>query len=227
MSSAASSESPAAVAVRGLRIAHDGRTLLNELTLTLAAGERCSIQGPSGCGKTSFLRVLAGLDDADAGEVHLAGREANRAGRSVLPPWERGVQMVFQDLGLWPTRSVRRNVEDALRAAGRDDPKGRAERTLQALGLAELMERGVAKLSGGEARRLAFARALALEPQVLLLDEPFTSLDPDSRAQGFALLEEVLDATAATVLLVTHDPEEAARLGGTRMHLQNGVLTCV
>lgn len=224
MSSPASSESPAAVAVRGLRVAHDGRTLLDDLTLNLAPGERCSIQGSSGCGKTSFLRVIAGLDDADAGAIHLAGREANRDGRAVLPPWERGVQMVFQDLGLWPTRSVRRNVEDALRSAGRDDPRGRAERTLQALGLGDLMERGVGKLSGGEARRLAFARALALEPRVLLLDEPFTSLDPDSRAQGFALLEEVLAATSATVLLVTHDPEEAARLGGRMLRIDGGRL---
>lgn len=211
-----------AVSVRGLRVSRGGRALLEDAALELADGERVSIQGRSGCGKTTLLRVLAGLELPDAGEVYLGGRLATAGKRLHLQPWERGVQMVFQDLGLWPTRSVLSNVADAVQAAGLDDPQGRARRTLDALDIGGLAGRRVAALSGGEARRLAFARALALEPRLLLLDEPFTSLDPESRQQGFALLEQVLDSTAATVVLVTHDPEEAARLGGRALRLDGG-----
>ncbi|MDP7062039.1 MAG: ATP-binding cassette domain-containing protein, partial [Planctomycetota bacterium] len=136
------------------------------------------------------------------------------------------VQLVFQDLGLWPTRTVLQNVTDARKAAGLGDVQKVAEETLAALDLQDLMDRKPTKLSGGEARRLAFARALALEPKLLLLDEPFASLDPDARHSGFDLLEQVLARSSAAVLLVTHDPEEAARLNGKRMSLSEGVLQC-
>ena len=215
---------PAALQIDGLKVARSGRVLLDELALRIPAGGRISIQGPSGCGKTTLLRIVSGLDTPDAGEVRLAGRLATQGKRLLLRPWERGVQMVFQDLGLWPTRKVLANVEDAVRAAGLDAPRERARRTLASLGLEALAERRVTHLSGGEARRLAFARALALEPALLLLDEPFTSLDPDARRRGFALLEEVAASTAAALVLVTHDPEEAARLGGEQLRLEGGRL---
>ncbi len=218
--------SEAALHLRDLHKSYDGRSLLQGLELRLDSGQRVAVSGASGAGKTTLLRVIAGLEDADAGALEIAGRAAMQGGRQLLPPWRRGVQVVFQDLGLWPTRSVFDNVHDALRAQGvaRTEAQQRCQRVLEALGLNGLEKRKPAHLSGGEGRRLALARALAVEPAVLLLDEPFTSLDPDSRADGFALLDQVLDSTRAAVVLVTHDPVEAGLLGGDALQLRDGGL---
>jgi ABC-type sulfate/molybdate transport systems ATPase subunit len=210
----------------GLGKRFGAREVLREVGLDLSAGERLTVAGRSGEGKSTLLRILAGLETADAGRVHLGGRLASDGRRHLLPPWERGVQLVFQDLGLWPTRSVRRHLLDPLRAQGmaRADAARRADTLLERLGLGPLARRRPGRLSGGEARRLAFARALALEPRLLLLDEPFASLDPVARAEGFALLEEVLSATDAAVVLVSHDPAEARALGGKVAFLAGGRL---
>ncbi|MCP4093716.1 MAG: ATP-binding cassette domain-containing protein [Planctomycetes bacterium] len=202
------------------------RKVLDKISFELEAGQRVSIQGPSGTGKTTLLRIIAGLDLPDSGKVVLNGQDATVDCKSLLQPWQRNVQLVFQDLGLWPTRTVLQNVTDARKAAGLPNVQQVAVETLTALGLQNLIKRKPAKLSGGEARRLAFARALALEPKLLLLDEPFASLDPQARHSGFDLLEQVLERSSAAVLLVTHDPEEAARLNGTQMNLSDGVLQC-
>ncbi|MCP4771674.1 MAG: ATP-binding cassette domain-containing protein [Planctomycetes bacterium] len=202
------------------------RKVLDKVSFELEAGQRVSIQGPSGTGKTTLLRIIAGLDLPDSGKVVLNGQDATVDCKSLLQPWQRNVQLVFQDLGLWPTRTVLQNVTDARKAAGLPNVQQVAVETLTALGLQNLIKRKPAKLSGGEARRLAFARALALEPKLLLLDEPFASLDPQARHSGFDLLEQVLERSSAAVLLVTHDPEEAARLNGTQMNLSDGVLQC-
>jgi len=202
------------------------KRVLDGLDLQLTAGARIALRGPSGAGKTTLLRILAGLESADSGTVHLDEQLATDGKRICLAPWKRGVQMVFQDLGLWPTRTVLKNVSDALRAAGRsrDLAESSARTMLDRLGILDLAERKPSTLSGGEARRLAFARALALEPKVLLLDEPFASLDPAARQQSQELLQEILTHTQATVILVTHDADEAKMLGGQIMHLENGKL---
>jgi ABC-type Fe3+/spermidine/putrescine transport system ATPase subunit len=212
------------LAVEGLRLSRGGRTLFDGLELALRRGERLSLCGPSGCGKTTLLRTIAGLERPDAGRIWCRGLLATDGARLTLPPWRRGLQMVFQDLGLWPMRSVRQNVLDAARAAGRSDAAAAADAHLARLGLTALAARKPGSLSGGEARRLALARALVALPHALLLDEPFASLDPDARREGFALLDEVLARTDAAVLLVTHDPSEAERLGGRRLALRDGRL---
>ena len=195
--------------------------MLDGIQFELAAGERLSIAGRSGRGKSTLLRLIAGLQDADAGEIQIAGRSAMQGGKQQLAPWDRELQLVFQDLGLWPTRTVQQHLLDALRAQGlRGGPaKQRATEVLQALDLSELAARRPGRLSGGEARRVALARALACQPKLLLLDEPFASLDAESRDDGFRFLESVLELSRAAVILVTHDPEEAARLGGTHVQL--------
>ena len=182
--------------------------------------------GRSGAGKTTLLRLLAGLDAPEDGRILLDGEEASLPGRIRIPPWERGLQMVFQDLGLWPGRSVRAHVEIPLRAAGleRGEARRRAAEILERLGLGSRAGERVGRLSGGEARRVAFARALAPGPRLLLLDEPFASLDPVARAHGLELLEEVLASTRAAVLLVTHEPEEARALAGGCAVLRDGRL---
>ena len=198
------------------------RRVLDGCSLSLAPGARLTLSGPSGCGKTTLLRVLAGLDLPQGGRVHCAGELATDGRRQLLPPWRRGVQMVFQDLGLWPARTVRQNVLDAARASGQSNPQSAADGLLDRLGLASAAARKPGSLSGGEARRLALARALVTRPRVLLLDEPFTSLDPSAREAGFTILDQILHETDAAVLLVTHDAWEAERLGGARARLLNG-----
>jgi iron(III) transport system ATP-binding protein len=210
------------LAAAELRLCRGTRQLLDGASLALAPRARAALSGPSGCGKTTLLRILAGLERPDTGRVTCHGAPATVGSRLLLPPWKRGVQMVFQDLGLWPARSVLQNVEDVARAAGRGDARAASVALLERLGIGALADRKPGTLSGGEARRLALARALVARPAVLLLDEPFASLDPDARRAGFALLEEVLRETAAAVLLVTHDPWEAERLGGAHWFLRDG-----
>lgn len=207
---------------RGLSLAFQGRPILDDLCFQLEEGERCAVRGHSGCGKSTLLRCLAGLERPDRGQIFLDGELASDGPRMLTPPWKRGLQMVFQDLGLWPTRTVLQNVVDARKAVGLPDARQVAEDLLLFLGLQDQLQRKPGRLSGGEARRLAFARALATEPRLLLLDEPFTSLDPESRARGFDLLEKILDRTSAAVLLVTHDGEEADRLGGRKVQFRDG-----
>lgn len=218
--------SPPLLDVHGLCKSFADKVILKDCAFQLDAGERLSIQGPSGCGKSTLLRLIAGLETADAGTIQIGEQAATDGNRIALAPWQRGVQMVFQDLGLWPTRKVLQHVVDVRKAAKLEDPKGVGTKILQELGLGTHLNARPGTLSGGEARRLAFARVMALEPQLILLDEAFSSLDPDSRDQGFAVLEQVLEATGAAVILVTHDPLEAERLGGRAARMQDGGLAC-
>lgn len=212
--------------VSSLQKSFGEQKILHDLQLQLEVGQRMSIQGPSGCGKSTFLRLLAGLEAPDDGTIFLSGKAANQKQRILLQPWERGIQMVFQDLGLWPTRSVLQHVIDVRKASGLANPKLEGEKVLQQLGLGNHLSRRPGKLSGGEARRLAFARVMALEPKLILLDEAFSSLDHDNRNQGFDVLEQVLESTGAAVIMVTHDPVEAERLGGTAYCMMEGKLAC-
>ncbi len=214
------------LSTQNLAKSYRGQAVLEKLELQIEAQQRYSIQGPSGCGKSTLLRLLAGLESPDAGTIQLEGQVASTAGKILLPPWRRKTQMVFQDLGLWPTRTVLQHVVDMRKAGQLPNPKAEGQKILAQLGLDGLEKRRPAHLSGGEARRLAFARVMAMEPKLILLDEAFSSLDAENREQGFQLLEQVIANTQAAVLLVTHDPLEAERLGGTCLHMQNGGLHC-
>ncbi|MFQ5749597.1 MAG: ATP-binding cassette domain-containing protein [Planctomycetota bacterium] len=212
--------------LRGLRRGFGARKVLEEADLALEAGARLTVAGVSGSGKTTLLRLIAGLDPPEAGEILLEGETASRPGRIVLPPWKRGVQMVFQNGALWPTRTVLAHLLDVQRAQGwRGDLAGNARAVLDRLGLGELAARRPATLSGGERRRLALGRALVLQPRLLLLDEPFASLDPVARESGLAFLEDVLAESRAAVILVTHEPSEARSLGGEVVFLAAGRLS--
>ncbi len=180
--------------------------------------------GPSGAGKTMTLRLVAGLERPDAGEIVLDGRTlVSRERRVWVPPRERRCGFVFQDLALFPHLDVRANLLFGARADG-DGTRERLDRLLERFRIGHLARRFPAELSGGEAQRVALARALMADPAVLLLDEPFSSLDAETRR---AVQDEVVEAHGTwriPFVFVTHDREEAERLGDRMIFLRAGRL---
>jgi iron(III) transport system ATP-binding protein len=180
------------------------------LSLGVEAGCILALLGPSGCGKTTTLRLIAGFEVPDEGEIEIAGRIMADGARGLsVPPEQRGVGVVFQDYALFPHLTVAENVAFGLQAMARRARAGRARSVLDLVGLADFGDRYPHELSGGQQQRVAVARALAPEPALMLLDEPFSNLDADLRAQMRDEVEKVLRATGTTAIFVTHDQEEA------------------
>ncbi|MEU7604920.1 ABC transporter ATP-binding protein [Streptomyces sp. NPDC040724] len=182
--------------------------VLRGLDLTVPAGTLAALLGPSGCGKTTLLRVIAGFLRADAGTVTVGGRTL--AGPGVhLPPERRRIGIVPQEGALFPHLSVAHNVAFGLTGLDRAGRRSRTEEMLELVGLGGYGDRMPHELSGGQQQRIALARALAPEPALVLLDEPFNALDSALRAGVRADVRAALRATGATALLVTHDQQEA------------------
>ncbi len=175
--------------------------------LAVDRGEVLAVVGPSGCGKTTLLRLVAGFEKPDSGTIELEGRAV--AGSVWIPPERRRVGMVFQDYALFPHLTAAENVAFGLPRRGRS---GRLREVLALVGLEAESERYPHELSGGQQQRVALARALAPQPSVLLLDEPWSNIDPLLRASMREELAEILRASGASVVLVTHDREEAFSL---------------
>ena len=194
------------VRLEGLSRRYGPVVALDHLDLTLQPGELVALLGPSGCGKTTTLRLLAGLEDTDTGSVTVGGKDITR-----LPASKRDMGMVFQAYSLFPHMTVRQNVAFGLRlrrvaAAQRDK---RALDMLDLVGLSAQADRYPNQISGGQQQRVALARALAIEPQVLLLDEPLSALDAKVRAQLRDQIRKIQLEVGITTLFVTHDQEEA------------------
>ena len=195
-----------AVTLSDLRRSYGTIHALDGLTLDIAPGEFVALLGPSGCGKTTALRVLAGLEDADSGRVEVAGKDI-----TAVPTSERDMGMVFQAYSLFPHMTARQNVEFGLRL--RHIPSARrrtrASEMLDLVELSDHADRYAHQLSGGQQQRVALARALAIEPQVLLLDEPLSALDAKVRVQLRDEIRRIQLEVGTTTLFVTHDQEEA------------------
>jgi ABC-type Fe3+/spermidine/putrescine transport system ATPase subunit len=180
---------------------------VDNVSLEIEKGALFSLLGPSGCGKTTTLRLVAGFEEPTAGEIRLNGRIINS-----LRPYERNVSTVFQNYALFPHLSVRGNVEFGLRRKGVEDLDRRVREVLDLVQLAGKESRKPSEISGGEKQRVALARSLVLSPDVLLLDEPLSALDPNLRKQVRAELKSVQRRVGVTFLFVTHDREEALSL---------------
>ena len=200
-----------------------GDFTLGPLSLSLAPGDYLVLLGPSGSGKSTLLSLVAGFLRPGAGRVLLDGREVSSAAR-VVPPRRRRIGMVFQDLGLWPHLTVERHLEFVLRANGFRGAE-RRRRVAAALDLLELRALASAKpdaLSGGEAQRLAIGRALVAEPEVLLLDEPLGALDRRLRERLVDAVDDIVRERRLTTVWVTHEFDEARRLGTRVVVLDRG-----
>jgi spermidine/putrescine transport system ATP-binding protein len=177
---------------------------VDDISLQVERGEFYSLLGPSGCGKTTTLRMIGGFEQPGAGDVLLNGSIVNE-----LKPWQRDVSTVFQSYALFPHLTALGNVEFGLRERKIADRETRAMRALDLVKLAGKRDRTPAQLSGGEKQRVALARSLVLEPQLLLLDEPLAALDPKLRKEMRTELKAMQRKTGITFLFVTHDQEEA------------------
>ncbi|GAA6732563.1 MULTISPECIES: ABC transporter ATP-binding protein [Thermus] len=189
------------LALKGIRKRFGEHEVLKGIDLAVYPGEILALLGPSGCGKTTLLRVIAGLESPDGGRVVLEGQDITH-----LPPERRGIGFVFQDYALFPHLTALGNVAFGLKGK---DRLLRAQKALERVGMTLFQHRKPQELSGGQQQRVALARALAPGPKLVLLDEPFSSLDASLRAATREEVRKVLKETGTTALLVTHDQEEA------------------
>jgi iron(III) transport system ATP-binding protein len=202
-----------------------GRPLLADLCFEVERGGRLAVVGPSGSGKTTLLRILAGLEAPEAGEVRIAGVLASAAGEVLVPPHERGVGFAFQQPLLWPHLRVGANVAFGVHGVARAEARSRVAELLERCGLAGCASRFPDELSGGEAARVALARALAPRPALLLLDEPFASVEADLRDRLAGVVRDQQAATGATLVYATHDDGVLRLLEGKRLDLAPGART--
>lgn len=198
-------------------------TVLSDLALSVSRAEVVALLGPSGCGKTTLLRILAGLERPDAGEVRLAG-ELVAGPRVHVPPEKRNIGLVFQDFALFPHLKVGANVAFGLAHLPRPERASVAAEALARLDCADLADRYPHELSGGQQQRVALARALAPRPRVLLMDEPFSNLDASLRRRLRVELRKTLTAIGIATVFVTHDQDEALSLADRVAVLDRGVI---
>ncbi len=216
------SPAPVHLAVTDLRKSYRSETVLRGVSLDVAEGETLAVLGRSGGGKTTLLKIIAGLESADAGRVVLGGKNLDG-----VPPQKRGAVYLYQEPLLFPHLDVFENVAFGLRIrkGARADVESRVRKMLDELGIAEHAAKKPEQLSGGQQGRVAFGRAIIVEPSVLLLDEPFGKLDVETRAQMQTLFQRIVHANRITSLFVTHDLKEALVVGDRIGHLKDGVLT--
>ena len=208
----------AEIVIKNIAKSFGSFTALHSIDLTIADQEFMVLLGASGCGKTTLLRIIAGLETPTQGEVWIGGRRVDH-----LPPRERGIAMVFQNYAVFPHLTVFENIAFGLRMKKlpQAEINQRVERTAELMHIEQLLKRYSGQLSGGQRQRVAVARALAMEPDVILMDEPLSNLDALLRLEMRAELKGVLAASKTTTIYVTHDQVEAMSLAD-RISVMNG-----
>ncbi len=201
-----------------------GQFSLQDVSLLIPKGEYSVLMGRTGLGKTTLLEAICGLRSIRSGKIFIDETDVTD-----WAPADRAVGYVPQDLALFPNMNVRAHLEFALRLrkATRAAINGRVRELAEVLGIAQLMDRGIHKLSGGESQRVALGRAISFRPAVLLLDEPLSALDETTRNQMHTLLRDITRTTGVTTLHITHSEEEALALADRRFRLEDGrVIIC-
>ncbi|MBX3093311.1 MAG: ABC transporter ATP-binding protein [Cryobacterium sp.] len=203
------------IKIEDLTIAYGDAVAVKELNLTIDDGEFLVLLGPSGCGKTTTMRCIGGLEQAASGRITVGGRVVADASRGLhVPANKRNIGMVFQSYAIWPHMTVEQNVGYSLkiRRVPKDELRRRVGETLDLVGLSGLGSRGASKLSGGQMQRVALARSLVMQPNVLLLDEPLSNLDAKLRDHLRLELKAIQREAGVTSIFVTHDQREALAL---------------
>ena len=194
---------------------------VDNVSLEIPDHAHIALLGPSGSGKTTLLRLIAGLEKADNGTISMGGRVVS-SGETFIPPSERRIGFVFQSPALWPQKTVAGNILFALGAFPEDVQQHRLAALLDRMGITPLRDRYPDQISGGEARRVALARALAPRPETLLFDEPLTNLDRPRREDLLRLIAESVRMDGSTMIYVTHDESEAAAVADTIIRFETG-----
>ncbi|MBX7098016.1 MAG: ABC transporter ATP-binding protein [Myxococcaceae bacterium] len=208
-----------AVHVHGVSKSFGGRAVLQGIELEVASGTLVTLLGPSGCGKTTLLRIVAGFEHADRGAVRFGGVDVAK-----VPTWERGIGFVFQNYALWPHLTVGENVAYGLRLQKRPGVEKAVQEALARVGLAGREDAQPGTLSGGQQQRVSLARALALNPRVLLLDEPLSNLDASLRVEMRREVRRLQSELGFTALYVTHDQDEALEISDVIAVMNRGVI---
>ena len=221
--------SAAALVVTNVMKRFGSHHALDGVSLEVGAGDAVVILGPSGCGKTTLLRLIAGLEVPDSGDIYLSGTHVAGTSRSIVPPHQRGIGFVFQDLALWPHLTVRQNLEFVLASVKtpRADRTQKVHEVLSLVRIEPLSARYPHELSGGEQQRVALARALVGQPRLLLLDEPLSSLDPELRGTVRAELARLQRDLLVTMVYVTRDREDAVALADRVVEMCAGRIVSV
>ena len=202
---------------------NSGDPAVENISLEVEKGQVLAILGPSGSGKSTILRLIAGFETPDQGRVLLQDKEVSQPG-FCTPPEKRGIGMVFQDYGLFPHLTVEKNIGFGLFRESLSERKKKVKYILHLVGLTEFGKRYPHELSGGQQQRVALARALAPNPILVLLDEPFSNLDPDMRSRMREEVDQILQRVGMTAVLVTHDHEEAFAMADKIAVLNSGKL---
>ncbi|CAM5213921.1 ABC transporter ATP-binding protein [Alishewanella longhuensis] len=211
------------LALEQLAVAYGPHKVVKDISFALAQGQIGCLVGPSGCGKTTILRAIAGFEAPAAGVVRLQGQAVSTAAEQLVPE-QRKVGMVFQDFALFPHLTVADNISFGLKQLSKAEKTAKVKQLLQLVGLPDLGQRYIHQLSGGQQQRVALARALAPEPKVLLLDEPFSSLDAEFREVLARDIRKILKQLQITAVLVTHDQFEAFAMADMIGVMQHGQL---
>lgn len=205
--------------VRGLYKNFDGKDVLKTISFDVREGEFLSVLGPSGCGKTTLLRILIGLETQNSGEILLDGKDISK-----LKPNQRDMGIIFQNYALFPNMTVLENVEYALKLNVATKSKSReiATKTLEQIGMQDQLNKRPNQLSGGQQQRVAIARTLAMNPKIILLDEPISALDVSMREVMKQELKEIQKKFNSTMIFITHEQEEAFYLSDRIMVMSEG-----